>query len=120
MCGFLETVFYNSFQCYLRRYRIRFVVINSYEHSKLIESSPPLNPFESFITHCSSDSSVSCLFLLQMSKKDFDTTSILSKLLHAKKNHIQYWTSFIYLKVIHSPNILSAIIFRNQFLGNFR
>ena len=36
-----------------------FVILNSYTHFKRIESSTKLNPVESFITHCSSEYSVS-------------------------------------------------------------
>ena len=36
-----------------------FIVLNSYEHFKLIESNHQLNPFDSFRTHFSLGSSVS-------------------------------------------------------------
>ena len=40
-------------------FNVILIIINSYEHFKLIESNTQLNPFESFRTHCSSDSYVS-------------------------------------------------------------
>ena len=51
--------FWNSFQCSLNNYKLKLIIINSYEHFKPIELNPQLNPENSFRTHCHSKSSVS-------------------------------------------------------------
>ena len=54
-----HTFLQNNFQCSFHNYKLKFIIINSYEHFKFIELNPQLNIVESFITHCSSDSSMS-------------------------------------------------------------
>ena len=59
---FFLTLFYNvlhnSFECSIHDSKIKFIILNSYEHFKPIESNPQFNPVETIITHFYSDSSV--------------------------------------------------------------
>ena len=57
---FLDTVLYNYFQRSFSHYKLKFIILKSYEHLKLIESSNQLNPAKSFRTHFYSDYFVSC------------------------------------------------------------
>ena len=50
---------WHYFQCYFHHSKLKFIVINAYEHLKLIDSNHHLNPVKSFRTHCSSYSYVS-------------------------------------------------------------
>ena len=43
----------------LHHYKLKFIILNSYEHLKLIEFSPKINQVKSFRTDCSSDFYVS-------------------------------------------------------------
>ena len=54
-----HTVLYNSSKCSFPCSKLKFSIINSYEHFKLIYSNPRLNTVELVITHCSSYSYVS-------------------------------------------------------------
>ena len=56
---FIDTVLYNSFKCSLHHFTLYLIILNWYEYFKFIELNPQLNSVESFITHFSSDSSVS-------------------------------------------------------------
>ena len=64
LCMDFLTLLWNSYQFSLHHYKLKFIIINSYDNFKLIEFSPQLNPVESLITHCSSDPSVSCQYFL--------------------------------------------------------
>ena len=44
---------------HFHHYKIKFIILNSYEHFKLIEPNPQLNQADSVRPHCSSDSFVS-------------------------------------------------------------
>ena len=48
------------------KYKLKLIIINSNENLKLIDSNPQLNPVESFRTHCSSNSYVSCYLSLKI------------------------------------------------------
>ena len=45
---------------YRKVFNVLFIILNSYEYFKIIESSTRLNSVDSFKTYCSLDSSVSC------------------------------------------------------------
>ena len=42
---FFHTVLFNSFQCSFHSYKLKFIILNSYEHLKFIESNPCINTF---------------------------------------------------------------------------
>ena len=48
-----------SWHCFLHSYKLKFIILNSYEYLKLVELSPQLNSVESFRAHFSSNSSIS-------------------------------------------------------------
>ena len=47
------TLFIEQFQYIFHHYNLKFIILNSYEHFKLIEFNPQLNLVESFRTHFS-------------------------------------------------------------------
>ena len=51
--------FIEQFQCYFHHSKLNFIIINTYEHFKIIELNTQLNKVESLRTYCCSDSSVS-------------------------------------------------------------
>ena len=60
---FLDTFshyFIEQCQCYFNHSKLKFIIPNLYEHFKVIDLNSQLNSFESFITHYSLDSYVSC------------------------------------------------------------
>ena len=52
--------FIETFQCSFHNSKVKFIILNSYEYFKIIESSPQLNLVKLFRIYSSSDSSVSC------------------------------------------------------------
>ena len=59
-------------------YKIEFIILNSYEHFKLVKLNTQLNPVEEFRTKFSSDSSVSYHLII---------------LLNALSNHVSLYTT---------------------------
>ena len=67
--------FIEKFQCYFHHSKLKFIILNSYEYSELIDLNPQLNTVESSRTHFSSDSSVLYQIVTELTHEQYDKIS---------------------------------------------